>query len=97
MDKGEGHRGPSTGRLIRGACGTPRSRPNMGAAFQELWSRQELRPNCNISIRELWGVHELLPKLFSREFKFGRSPDSQNSDRIQEIQGGSAEVVSEGH
>ena len=33
----------------------------MGAAFQELWSRQELRPNCNISIRELWGDHELLP------------------------------------
>ena len=60
----------------------------MGFAFWVLWSRQDWRPNCRLSIRELWGVHELLPKLFSREFKFGRSPGPQNSDRIQEIQGG---------
>ena len=64
MDKGEGDRGPVAGRRIRGVCGTPGSRLNMGAAFRELWSRQELRPNCNISIRELWGDHELLPKSF---------------------------------
>ena len=64
MDTGEGDRGLVAGRRIRGVCGTPRSRPNMGAAIQELWSRQELRPNCNISIRELWGGHELLPNSF---------------------------------
>ena len=35
---------------------------------------------------------------FSRELQFGRSPDPQNSDRIQELQGGgNAEVISEGH